>query len=50
MYELDINVLNKLLNVAYNLGRENENRMERGMPELDVPEEFAKLLKELEEE
>lgn len=45
--EIDIEVLNFLLNEAYQLGRENENREERGIPLLDVPEEFKKVLDKL---
>jgi hypothetical protein len=41
---LDIEILNKLLTEAYNLGREDENREERGIPPLDLPEEFKKVL------
>jgi hypothetical protein len=44
---LDIEVLNKLLTHAYNLGREDENREERGIPPLDLPEEFKKILDKL---
>lgn len=42
---LDFETLNKLLNKAYDLGRENENRMERGIPELDPVEEFNRYIK-----
>ncbi len=41
MPEIDIGKLNELLNAAYELGRENENRMERGIPELDPVEAFS---------
>jgi hypothetical protein len=37
---IDIDKLNELLTAAYLLGRENENRLERGIPELDPAEAF----------
>jgi hypothetical protein len=45
--EINFEALNIMLNEAYQLGRENENRMERGIPELDVEEEFKKVLDKL---
>lgn len=41
---IDIDMLNKLLSEAYWLGREDENREERGIPPLDLQEEFKKVL------
>lgn len=43
---VDLNKLNELLTAAYELGRENENRSERGIPELDPVEAFSDWLKE----
>lgn len=40
MFEIDIEKLNWLLTQAYNLGRENENREERGISLLDPIQEF----------
>jgi hypothetical protein len=42
--KINIHELNHLLQWAYELGRENENREERGMPLLDVQEEIKKML------
>lgn len=44
---LDFDTLNQLLNKAYDLGRENENRMERGIPELDPVEEFNRYIRSM---
>lgn len=40
LIDINFDVLNDLLNAAYELGRENENRMERGIPELDPKQAF----------
>lgn len=44
---INFDVLNRLLNKAYDLGRENENREERGITLLNPVEEFSKFIKEL---
>jgi hypothetical protein len=41
---INFEVLNYLLNQAYQLGREDENREERGIPPLDLEEEFKKVV------
>lgn len=45
--EIDIEKLNYLLVKAYELGRENENREERGIPLLDPAQEFEDWLNSL---
>ena len=41
---LNVEKLNELLTEAYQLGREDENREERGIPPLNLQEEFKKIL------
>ena len=45
--ELDIEKLNYLLSRAYWLGRENENREERGIPLLDPLQEMKNWLDDI---
>jgi hypothetical protein len=42
---IDIEMLNNFLTWAYDLGRENENREERGIPLLNEKEELRNMLK-----